>query len=71
MVWVLKVALGLGVAVLVGVGGFLGVSYALDTLRSNEPQVYTRSYSGFGYVNAVEGLPQGRCKLSLKLYNWD
>ena len=70
MVWVLKVTLGLGVAVLGGVGGFLGVSYALDTLRSNEPQVYTRSYSGFGYVNAVEGLPQGRCKLSLKLYNW-
>jgi hypothetical protein len=67
---VLKVGLGLALAALLGVGGFFGVSYALDLLRSNEPQVYTRSYSGFGYVNAVEGLPQGRCKISLKLYNW-
>ncbi|PZA06457.1 MULTISPECIES: hypothetical protein [unclassified Meiothermus] len=67
---VLRVGLGVAIAALLGIGGTLGASYALDLLRSNEPQIYTRSYSGFGYVNAVEGLPQGRCKLSLKLYNW-
>lgn len=66
----LKVTLGLVVAALLGVSGFFGVSYTLDLLRSNEPQVYTRSYSGYGLVKAVRGLPLGRCKISLELYNW-
>ena len=70
MLRALKITLGLAVSALLGVGGFWGVNRGLDLLQSNQPQVYTRSYSGFGYVNAVEGLPQGRCKIRLKLYNW-